>query len=242
MSFVTHPPTFEIELVHVGESSAETAEHVDRCESCQRRLKALDAAREALMAESPARQFVTRLREKDRASRTRRRRVQVVWGLGLAASLGSASLAYSHMDAAAVQRAQLALNSETSGRHTARERNEPDMVAKGAPRLIVIRQRGNDQEAFQGEVTVRPGDRLRFRLNQETHIVAGILTDAADWVLFVDQQLEAGEHIPEATLEVQGEPASGRVLLGSPSSVALTRAGAPASGIQQAQLHWQSTP
>lgn len=119
-----------------------------------------------------------------------------------------------------------------------------DLVAKGTrgvPALIVMVKRGDTVLEYADRAVVMPGDRLRlrFRRDQAGPVAAGILTESKEWVPFFEQQYEAGEHSPQATLRVDERPGSGRVLLGDPRAVQAAVSGGSEAGLSVIELVWK---
>jgi hypothetical protein len=119
-----------------------------------------------------------------------------------------------------------------------------DLVSKGTrgvPALVVMVKRGDTVLEYADRAVVMPGDRLRlrFRRDQAGPVAAGILTESREWIPFFEQECEAGEHSPHATLRVDERPGSGRVLLGEPGAVQAAVKGGSEAGLSVIELVWK---
>lgn len=237
-----HPGAEQLELMQLGAASAEVEEHVSGCELCQGWLQMLEQERVALLSECPAPDYMKRLRsEAESRGRVRPLRLK----LGVVEIGGSVALA-----------AVLMLLIQRQGSHTAPHADETRanapvaaaeqgvLAPKGDARLAVFRQRGKEQRQFRGKVLVTRGDKLRlsFQLVDAGFVIAGIETDAGDWVEFFEGKFAAGSHRPLATLEVSTEPTSGRILLGPLNVVRAAREGQQLPSLQSVRLEWVPNP
>jgi hypothetical protein len=255
MSKTAHCTSPELELLYLGAPSGRGVQHADHCEACRRALSGLESERLALLRRHPPVSYVRALRaEAERAQRNER------WqrlASSLAVAAVAAGLLLQWRDAPYAElRPTPSLRAE--GRSEAREpvglssaglgsaalgSEDEALLAKGQSTLSIIRKRRDDVSTLQGRVTVMPGDevRVRFFLQARGAIVAGILTDAGEWMPWFDGEYSAGTHTPAATLRVTAAPGAGVVLLGAPDEVRAARAGQPAN-VRQAQLVWLSGP
>ena len=233
-----HLSARDIELCFLGCASEAADAHASRCEPCAAELRALRAARDALLERLQPEAYARRLqREQQRIAARRRWLTCVSGGLAIAAGVVALLLRASADEIEPV--AWLDSKAVSTNAAPAPALAPQDFLPKGDTTLVVVRKRGAELELLQGVLTVAPGDeiRIRFMCRAGGRVVAGVLTDAGQWLPLVDGDFSPGAHAPDATLRVTREPGSGLVVLGTPEEVAAARAGAPAQ-VQRARLVW----
>jgi len=251
MTSGAHATRRELELLYLGDSPLPIARHAETCDSCREELRALKAEREALLQRLPSPPYIKRLRAEHASSRRLKTTLRLLSGaLAMAAAgagvflwsgqaswyapaVGASTVGASTVDPSTV-------DPPTAGAIEPRDSAQGDQLrSKGSSGLFIIRKRGAVSSALQERITVLAGDELRLRFVLETGgpVLAGILSDAGEWLPLFEQEYPAGVHSPVATLRVTEAPGGGLVLLGSPAEVAAARAGKPAK-VEQARIVW----
>lgn len=215
MNASTHPAGFRLDGHVAGDVDAEVAAHLEACAECRGYVTALtSAARASAPRDGDVETFIVRCTTRGvnapEATATvllRRRFVRVAW---IATPLV----------AAAVLVLVLRLPGPESS-HVSETR------FKGGVQLAIIRDRDGWQERTSGQVSVRPGDRLRVDLaiDSERPIVVGFLGNDGSWsVLLAPTLLEAGSHLSERAARFDESPTEGVILAGPPDLVEAARA------------------
>jgi hypothetical protein len=246
-----HPSALELEAWHAGERQRDLSGHVAACVVCRGRLEELDGERAAFLQRIDPEDYLRTLRARvddadaqasrsgsradPRASTPRRRRALVSAALVLAASAALGWLPREPGPAAA------------SGRSAVEERHAsaPELAPKGHDtELAVIRLRAGEQSWQRRSAWIAPGDKLRVavQLARPRHLVAGVLAEDGSWLPLFDRHFAAGRHVPEATLQIDARPASGRLLLGAAEDVAAARRGLRTGRVESLELVWSPTP
>ena len=244
-----HPQMDELEAHHFGHALPEVGRHLPTCAACRAAVDALGSAEadfQALYLGSDRKldDLIRRARMplEEASKQVRWWRLGGPVGLTLTGALATAALTL------VVQ--PWGPEPANPGRGASRTTNAgdvalPELVAKGTATMTLIRERNAVQAYLQGsEATVAPGDRLRLRffVKRKENVSAGILTDAGEWVPFFEGPLAAGMHTPTATLAVDSEPSSGRVLVGASERVDEAKQGGEvAMDLQVMRLVWQRT-
>jgi hypothetical protein len=232
MTSEAHATRRELELLYLGDSPVPVARHAETCETCRHELSALKAERDALLERLPSPLYIKRLRAEHARSRRLKTTLRALSGALAMAAAGAGVLLWSGQ-------ASWFDNAVRPSARLDRAAAADQLRPKGSAGLFIIRKRGAVSSVVQERVTVLAGDELRLRFVLETGgpVLAGILSDAGEWLTLFEQEYPAGVHAPLATLRVTEAPGGGRVLLGSPAEVAAARAGRPAN-VEQATIVW----
>ena len=211
-----HPSQFALEAHFVGETDDGITAHISTCTYCQGRLKNLESERSAHLDAESASAFFQRpviqaaLFQEGTTARTG---PLARWTLWLTSTLAIAAAAIVYM---------------VVSPHTANERSTDRVLLKGqVVHLSVLMDRDGRQTEHQGDVSVRPGDRLRFRiqLGHSVRLSAGILTHDRQWLeLTRDTAFSAGTHfLHNDALRIDESPTQGKVYVGRPERIQQAR-------------------
>lgn len=241
MMHPSHLTQRELDLAYLGDPSSRGEEHAEYCPTCRQALHELETRRAALLRREPAETYVRRLRAEQARLQGRATNNRRVWGALAVAAAATLYLVRGSVLSSSDEEQKLALleTMPSAGPIDPQASQSVQLLPKGESNLSIIRRRHDEEAILQGRVTVVPGDeiRLRFLVEKAGPVSAGVLTDGGDWILLFETDLPTGTHTPLTTLRVTEEPGAGRVLVGTPESVAAARAGKP-SDAQQAELVW----
>ena len=241
----SHPTPLQLEMWHAGECAAALAPHLDACERCQRVLAGLEDERRSLIARLPPAEFL-QIVQRRMAQPASPPRLGAGWkgspGVHLAAAgcvMLIALIVAKPWKTPSIEPQVAAMNEFSPGSvKEARATAADDLVAKGFGELALIVQRQGQQRLMTGAVTLLPGDqvRVRFRADRRARWRAGILLDTGQWVPLFEGEFGVGTHTPEATLEVDEQPASGHLVLGAPDRVAAFCQNGDANGVRLIEI------
>jgi len=211
MSADSHPSSFELEALHVGEGTAQTARHAARCATCSAYLAELarDAAR--FTAERDPDAFARVVAARARTPVPRRR----AWA-------GGRSLAA----AAALTAALMATLWIGSGRPPAAR---DEIQSRGGIQVAGVVLHGDRQIRQVGEIAGAPGDRFRVEIAIATPAVLDVMVadDSGQIVVLAEgRPFASGTHYLERGLAFDDSLTSARVLVGPAGTVRRALAGA----------------
>jgi hypothetical protein len=211
MSADSHPSSFELEALHVGEGSELTARHAETCAACSAYLAELarDAARFAAERDPDA--FARDVAARARAPVSRRR----AWATGrslVAASAAAATL--------------VAVVWIGSGR----PRDARDLIqTRGGIQVAGVVLHGDRQVRQVGEIAGAAGDRFRVEIAIAAPAALDVMVadGSGQIVVLADgQTFASGTHYLEPALAFDDSPTLARVLVGPAGSVRRALAGA----------------
>ena len=211
MSADSHPSSFELEALHVGEGSALTARHAECCASCSAYLAELARAAAQFAAERAADAFARDGAARARAPVPRRRGWANARSMVAAAALAAAVVVATWID---------------SGRSTATH----DLVrTRGGIQVAGVVLHGDQQVRQVGEIAGGPGDRFRVELALAAPAALDVMIADGGGrivVLAEGQSFASGTHYLEPALRFDDAPTSARLLVGPAGSVRRALAGA----------------
>jgi hypothetical protein len=211
MSADSHPSSFELEALHVGEGNALTVRHAETCAACSAYLAELarDAARFAAERDPDA--FARDVASRARAPVPRHR---AWWAAG-------PSLAVAAVAAAAVMVLWIGAARPPASRDA--------IQTRGGIQVAGVVLHGDRQVRQIGEIAGSPGDRFRVEIAIAAPAALDVMVadGSGRIVVLADGQLFAsGTHYLEPALAFDDSPTIARLLVGPAGSVRRALGGA----------------
>jgi hypothetical protein len=207
----SHPPSFELEALHVGEGNAPTARHAETCATCRAYLAELarDAARFAAERDPDA--FARAVANRARVPVPRRR----WWAAGRSLSFAAAA------SAAVVAVVWIGAGRPPAGRDV--------IQTRGGVQVAGVVLHGDRQVRQVGEISGAPGDRFRVEIAiaAPAALDAMVADDSGRIVVLAEgRPFASGTHYLKPALTFDDSPTVARLLVGPAGSVRRALAGA----------------
>jgi len=220
-----HPSAFDLESYSVGEEVADVRAHLEECTACTDYIAQLHEERSALMNMQSTADFLAtpEIKAAFDADAGPTPRAWPRWLAFLPLGLAAATLIV------------VGLQAEPSP-----IRGDAITYKGTTGPMELIRLRDGTQSVHRSQVGIKPGDRLRFRVNLSAPMVlsAGVLDPEGTWTpLLESEAMGAGSQVfPEGAIEVTAGSSAGRVILGTPKQVAAARRGYAEHGARTIEL------